>query len=215
MKRSTILMFVLGTLLVTGNDAGAALAPPTHPLFDGDVVHEIRLTFEQADYWAQLTSNFEDYDDPPYIEATLDWESTHMTIGVRFKGNSSYWGYYGDKKSFKLDIDEFVTGQEIEGLDKFSLNNCYLDPSFVREKCAYELCDALGMAACRTNYASLYINDTYWGLYLLVEQQDQEFIESRCGASEDGNLWKCSNDENSTLEWLGFSESSYYDIYEL
>lgn len=193
----------------------AALKPAAHPLFDGDSVHEIQLTFDQPDYWTQLTDNFENYDDPPYIEATFDWGATHMIIGVRFKGNSSYWGYYGDKKSFKLDIDEFVPGQEIDGLDKLNLNNCYLDPSFVREKTTYELCDYLGMATCRTNYAALYINGTYWGLYLIVEQQDQEFIESRWGAGEDGNLWKCGDDGTSTLEWLGSSESSYYANYEL
>jgi spore coat protein CotH len=212
MTRSPLL---LGTLLIVLFPvlAAAALVPATHPLFDGDAVHTISLTFAQSDYWTQLTDNFEDYDDPPYIEATLNWNSTTMTIGVRFKGNSSYWGYYGDKKSFKLDIDEFVAGQEIDGLDKLSLNNCYLDPSFVREKVNYELCDALGMATCRTNYAALYINGTYWGLYLLVEQQDQEFIESRYGASEDGNLWK--GEDYGTMEYLGASESDYYDNYEL
>ncbi|MFH1842596.1 MAG: CotH kinase family protein [bacterium] len=194
--------------------AGAALTPADHPLFDGDAVHEIHLTFDQADYWTQLTYNFEHYDDPPYIEATFDWDSTHLeTIGVRFKGNSSYWGYYGLKKSFKLDIDEFVAGQEIGGLDKLTLNNCYLDPSYVREKTNYELCEALGMATCRTNFVALYINGTYWGLYLLVEQQDQEFIESRYGAGEDGNLWK--GEPYGTLEYLGPVESSYYNNYEL
>ena len=214
MKQATILAFVVITLVLTGNPAESALKPVTHPLFDGDAVHEIHLTFEQADYWTQLTDNFENYDDPPYIEATFEWDTTYLeTIGVRFKGNSSYWGYYGDKKSFKLDIDEFVAGQEIDGLDKLSLNNCYLDPSFVREKTNYELCEALGMATCRTNYAALYINGTYWGLYLIVEQQDQEFIESRYGASEDGNLWK--GEPYGTMEYLGAAESDYYDDYEL
>ncbi|MBZ0268629.1 CotH kinase family protein, partial [bacterium] len=192
----------------------AALLPQTHPLFDGDAVHEIHLTFAQPDYWTQLTDNFEDYDDPPYIEAEFDWGSTHLdAIGVRFKGNSSYWGYYGNKKSFKLDIDEFVVGQEIEGLDKLTLNNCYLDPSFVREKCAYELCEAAGLPTVRTNYAALYINGTYWGLYLLIEQYDQEFLESRFGAGENGNLWK--GEPYGSLEYLGANESSYYDDYEL
>jgi hypothetical protein len=212
MKTTSIL---LGAVLIVlaGGPSLAALVPADHPLFDGDAVHQIYLTFDQPDYWTQLTDNFEDYDDPPYLEATLDWESTSITIGVRFKGNSSYWGYYGNKKSFKLDIDEFVPGQEIDGLDKFSLNNCFLDPSYVREKATYELCEAMGMATCRTNYAAVYINGTYWGLYLLVEQQDQEFIESRYGSGEDGNLWK--GEPYGTLEYLGSSEVSYYDNYEL
>lgn len=214
MKHTTFLVTLGIALALTSMPAAAALVPATHPLFDGDAVHEIHLTFTQPDYWTQLTDNFEDYDDPPYLEASFDWGATHLqTIGVRFKGNSSYWGYYGLKKSFKLDLDAFVDGQELYGLNKLTLNNCYLDPSYVREKAAYELCEAMGMPTCRTNYAALYINGSYWGLYLIVEQQDKNFIESRYGAGEDGNLWK--GEPYGTLAYLGASESSYYANYEL
>lgn len=213
MTFGSIIRGLLLSVLLPGL-AMAALVPAPHPLFEEDAVHEIHLTFAQSNWWDQLTDNFENYDDPPYLEASFAWDSTTLSsIGVRFKGNSSYWNYYGDKKSFKLDIDEFVVGQEIDGLDKLNLNNCFLDPSYVREKAAYELCEAMGMATCRTNYAALYINGSYWGLYLLVEQQDQEFIESRYGAGEDGNLWK--GEPYGSMEYLGSAESSYYDDYEL
>jgi len=201
-------------LLLLALPAAAALAPEAHPLFDGDAVHEISLTLSQPDWWDQLTDNYLDYLDPPYIAATFDWGTAHLdSIGVRFKGNSSYFAYTGVKKSFKLDLDAFVAGQEIAGLDKLNLNNCFLDPSFVRERTGYELCEAMGMAAGRTNYAALTINGTFWGLYLLVEQQDAEFIESRWGAGEDGNQWK--GEPHGTLEYLGTTPSSYYASYEL
>ena len=193
--------------------ASAALIPSTHPMFDGDAVHEIYLTFSQPDWWDQLVANFEGLDDPLYREAAFDWQALHFdSIGVRFKGNSSYT-YPGVKKSFKLDIDEYVAGQEVYGLDKLNLNNCFQDPSFVRERSCYELCQAAGLPTERTNFAALYINGTYWGLYVLVEQYDQEFIESRFGANEEGNLWK--GEPYGTLEYLGTSESLYYEDYEL
>ena len=161
-----------------------------------------------------MTFNYENYEDIPYIEADFDWETVHLTsIGVRFKGNSSYMSYNGFKKSFKLDIDEYITDQTVYGLDKLNLNNCFLDPSFVREKCAYELCEAAGLPTERTNYAAVYINGSYWGLYLLIEQYDQEFIESRFGPGEEGNLWK--GEPHGSLEYLGASEAAYYDDYEL
>lgn len=192
----------------------AALIPPDHPLFEEDAVHEIRLTFHQNDWWDSLRVNFEGQDDPQYLSAEFDWETVHFdSIGVRFKGNSSYSGYPGVKKSFKLDFDEFIEGQEIDGLDKLNLNNAFNDPSFVREACAYKLCEAVGLPTVRTNFAALYINNSYWGLYTLVEQFDQEFIESRFGAAENGNLWK--GDPHGTLEYRGPVESSYYDSYEL
>ncbi|MCP4291370.1 MAG: hypothetical protein GY780_05995 [bacterium] len=212
-KAMRALFGALALLLVCPSLAITALAPASHPLFDEDAVHEVRLTFSQADYWSQLQANFNNYDDPPYLEASCELGPYSLgAIGVRFKGNSSY-SYPGLKKSFKLDINEFVSGQEIDGLDKLNLNNCFLDPSMVREKTAYELCEAMGMAAGRSNYAALYINDEYWGLYLLVEQQDQEFIESRWGSSEEGNLWK--GEPYGTLEYLGSSESAYHSEYEL
>jgi len=121
--------------------------------------------------------------------------------------------YNGVKKSFKLDIDEYVEGQNVEGLDKLNLNNAFMDPSFVRETCCYELCEAANLPTGRTNYAALYINDTYWGLYFLIEQMDQEFLESRIGPAEEGNLWK--GDPKGTLEHFGADESLYYDWYEL
>ena len=213
-RHSTVALAIwmaLGVLVPIG--AWGALVPPAHPLFEGDAVHEIHLTFSQPDWWDQLVENFEGQEDPSYLEAAFDWEDVHLdTIGVRFKGSSSYT-YPGVKKSFKLDIDVFVPGQEVYGLDKLNLNNCFLDPSFVRERSCYELCQAAGLPTERTNYAELYINGTYWGLYLLVEQFDQEFIESRFGAEEEGNLWK--GDEHGTLEYLGTDESLYYGEYEL
>jgi len=191
----------------------AALTPPTHPLFDGDAVHEIHLTFHQTSWYDSLVYYYEHFDERPYLAAEFEWEAIHFdSIGVRFKGFSSY-SYPGDKKSFKLDFDLYDDGQDIYGLDKLNLNNGFMDPSFVREKSCYELCEAAGLPTGRTNFAALYINETYWGLYTIVEQFDQEYIESRFGGSEGGNLWK--GDEHGTLEYLGPNQESYYSEYEL
>ncbi len=217
MEPSMRIILVISTAILaclSTSRTWAALIPPAHPLFEDDAVHEIHLTFHQSDWWDLLVANFEGVEDPLYMAAEFDWEDVHLeSIGVRFKGNSTYQGYPGDKKSFKLDIDEYVDGQEIYGLDKLNLNNGFLDPSFVREKCCYELCEAVGLPAERTNFAALYINDVYWGLYTLVEQFDQEFIESRFGGEETGNLWK--GDPRGTLEYLGPDEWLYHNYYEL
>ncbi len=165
---------LVGTLVLFGaNLAQAQHKPATHPMFDGDVVHPIHLHFSQADWYDQLRANFEGVEDPTYLEAAFDWQELHYeSIGVRFKGNSSYNSYPGNKKSFKLNFDEYVTGQTVYGMDKLNLNNAFKDPSFVREKCYYELAAEAGLSASRVNHAALYINDEYWGLYSAVEQVD-------------------------------------------
>lgn len=207
------LLALIATALMAA-EAFAYLVPAPHPLFDGDVIHTFELTFHQPSWWDSLEYNYENYDEPVYIAAEFDWDDVHLdSIGVRFKGNSSYHSYPGDKLPFKLDINEFVEGQDIDGLDKFSLNNCFKDPSFVREKCFWELAEYIGMPALHTNYVDLYLNGEYFGLYLLVEDMGNEFIESRFGSDEDGNLWK--GDPRGDLIWRGGSESDYYAHYEL
>jgi spore coat protein CotH len=186
--------------LVTGPASGA-LEPPAHPLFAGDQVHEFHLTFHQTGWWDSLRANFEGLDDPFYMVAEFEWQSTHFdSIGVRFKGFSSYYANPTEKKSFKLDIDRYVQGQDIQGLDKLNLSCGFKDPSFVREVACYELCEAAGLPTLRTNFVALYINELYWGLYTLAEQLDQQFISGRFGPNETGNLWK--GDPHGTLEYL-------------
>ncbi len=210
-----IILFAVLFLIGTASPALAGYPPAaSHPLFDGDAVHEIHITFSQPDWWSQLEDNFEGLEDPLYLEADFDWDGLHLDdIGVRFKGSSSYYSNPTDKKSFKLDTNEFVAGQDIYGLDKLNLNCNHLDPSGVRERGCYSVCEGAELPTERTNYAALYINGDYWGLYTIVEQFNGEFIESRFGASEDGNLWK--GDDYGTLEYLGTDQSLYYGDYEL
>ena len=118
---TVIIIFFLFTATVF-----ADFNPPSHPLFDGDAVHEIHLDFYAEDWWQLLEVN---YPDGIYLEASFDWEDTHFdSIGVRFKGGSSYTNNPTMKKSFKLDLDLFVEDQEFFGLTKINLNCNFHDP---------------------------------------------------------------------------------------
>ncbi len=194
--------------------AWADYDPPAHSLFDTDAVQEIHLTFEQPAWFDSLVVNYSDPDNPEYLSGQFDWDGNHFdNIGVRFKGNSSYWGYPTEKKSFKLDFNQYVDGQNLEGLDAVNLNNCFKDPSYVREKVFWETAEAAGLPYIRVNYAALYINDEYWGLYTVTERVDNEFLEFRFGTGEEGNLFK--GEPHGTLEYLGNNESDYYNSFEL
>ena len=209
MRASKVLLPLILSILPV--KALADLVPEDHPFFEYDQVHEIRLYFEEDDFWDILTENFED---EIYLEAGFEWEDYSFEIvGVRFKGGSSYTSNPTMKKSFKIDFDVFTEDQNIQGLYKINLNCNFNDPSFVREAAAYEIADAAGLPCPRSSFAALYINDTYWGLYTLVEQFDKHFIEERFGQSEDGNLWK--GDDHGTLEFLGWYQEDYYGEYEL
>lgn len=209
MKTTFMLLVVILTFIPEG--AIASLVPVDHPLFEENQVQEIRLYFEQENFWDTLTEN---YEDEIYLEASFAWEEYSFdAVGVRFKGGSSYDSNNTMKKSFKIDLNEFTDNQNIDGLYKLNLNCNFNDPSFVRERASYEIAIAAGLPCPRTTFAALYINDTYWGLYTLTEQYDKHFIEERFGESEDGNLWK--GDDYGTLEFVGWDQYYYYDCYEL
>jgi len=189
--------------------------PPSSAVFEPDAVHEIRLTFKQADWFEQLTAIYAEFrDNTPYIEGSLEWGPYKFdSVGVRFKGNSSYSGATTRKKPFRIKLNEFVKGQKIDGMASFGLSNGWNDPSFVREKPYYELAATAGLAAPRSNFAALYVNDEYWGLYILGEIVNGDFLKNHFAKGDDGgNLYKAS-DPGANLAYLGDDPASYQRFF--
>ncbi|MDA9182546.1 CotH kinase family protein [Saprospiraceae bacterium] len=183
-------------------------------VFDDSYVHEVRITIDNVDFWSELSQNYQNnYPDVPYTMAiaSIDGEVTD-SVGIRQKGFASHFGSQGDKKSMKIDFNHFVDGKKYDGLNKINLNNGYGDPAIQRDKLCYNIMNKAGVDAPRTSYARIYLNDQYWGLYLLVEQVDGTFLKDNFGNSN-GNLFK--NVGNSELEWMGQDTSQYQQIFEL
>ncbi len=186
-------------------------------LFDNGYVHQIEVTFDTDQYWDILTTNYETFStfsggDIPYLEAmvTIDGE-TLDSVGVRFKAKSSYY-YVNEKKPFKFDLNEFISGQKYDGLKKFNLQNSLGDPSMLRDLLAYDLMRASGIPAPRVSFCRLILNGEDWGLYKIIEQIDKTFLEDNF-ANEDGNLYK--NQRWSELKWFGDDPVIYQDTFEL
>ena len=106
-------------------------------IFSLDQVISIELTFPQEEFWGDLQLNYV-ADENEYIPAMLtltDVSGTHImdSVGVRLKGNSSYF-HPGVKKSFKIDFNKFIPGQNYDGLKKLNFSNGFKDPTCMREK---------------------------------------------------------------------------------
>jgi hypothetical protein len=124
-----------------------------------------------------------------YVSATLKYgRETVANIGLRFKGEGSFQKLDG-KPAFKLKFDEFVEGGAFRGLRRMTLNNAFEDPSFVAERLAYDVFRAAGLPAPRCNNATVYINGTFYGVYVNVEAEDKTFLR-RWFSSADGNLYE-------------------------
>lgn len=203
-------------LLVTISFAGMS-QDNGNELFDESFVHEIRITFEQEDFWDSLEYYYNQYlefgADKQYMVASVEIDGTVIdSVGVREKGYFSNWGSSGLKEPLKIDFNEYVPGQRYDGLKKLNLQNGFQDPSMMRDALAYKFMRDAGVAAPRTSYAKVYLNDTYWGLYILVEQIDDRFLKNWFD-NNDGNLFKCIN--NTNLNWQGSSPTAYKDEFEL
>lgn len=178
-------------------------------IFNSSQVHDVYLQFSQASFWDTLTANFTA---DVYTEADMTFDGVaYPSVGVKLKGNSSY-NNPSNKKSIKIDMNNYVSGQKIDGLKKFNLNNGFKDPSFLREKLALDYLNDHGIAAPRCTYARVYLNGTYWGLYTLVEEVNNNFCTQRFGGN-DGNRFK--GDPSGDLRWYGSAASNYYTHYEL
>ena len=194
-------------------------------LFSTDQVISFDLNFPQSDFWQQLEYNYDNIDflGSVYIPANLtitDLTGTYTfdSVGVRLKGNSSGM-HPGDKKSFKIDFNKYISGQNYDGLKKLNFSNGFKDPTFMREKLFFDLCRERGVPAPRANYANVKYNGEAWGFYTLIEQIDDQFLDWRIG-DDGGNLFKAGSnfdggDGEASLEYLGNNQSAYESSYEL
>ncbi|MCE2713077.1 MAG: CotH kinase family protein, partial [Cryomorphaceae bacterium] len=171
-------------------------------------IHEIRLTFYQQNYWDSLIDGYAgDY----YIKGDIEIDGTLLTnCGIKLKGNSSY-NNPSTKKSFKLDFNEYVSGQNYDGLKKLNLNNNFKDPTMLREKLMYDFLNINGCYAPRAQFTNVYINNQLWGLYSTVEEIDKTFL-SKTFNDDKGNLFK--GDPTGDLKWLGNSQALYEPKYQ-
>ncbi|MEZ5399755.1 MAG: CotH kinase family protein [Bryobacteraceae bacterium] len=208
------------TLLAMGALNSHAQMVPTDvaaAFFDDSEVREIRLYFEDANWYQTLLQAHSSDPEDPYFPCRFQSGGVSLEkIGCRFKGNSSF-RRNGIKKPFKLDFNEYDDNATFMGLKKLNINNFDLQPDFMREKLLHDLAGKY-VAALRSVYVRLYVNDAFYGLYLAVEQPDKTMMQSRWGKDEDGNLYEAEEQMGGgrpNLGWLGAEQSAYENVYLL
>ncbi|MBL7765038.1 MAG: CotH kinase family protein [Chitinophagaceae bacterium] len=179
-------------------------------IFNMNYIHNLYITFPYPSFYDSLIYS---YNNDVYLKVDINFNGEIYTqVGVKAKGNSSF-NNPSQKKSFKLDFNEFVAGQDIHGLKKLNFNNGFKDPSFMREKLSNDFMISHGIPAPRVTYCNVYMNNQLWGLYNVVEEVDDEFCKAWFN-SNDGNLFK--GDPHGDLRWKGSTTQSLYESdYEL
>ncbi len=194
-----------------------ACAQSGNKVFNDNVLHEVRIIINPAQWFDTLSLDYTRHRDDPdhYPEISrpclFEFDGVKFdTVGIRERGNASvFLNTIKYKKPFKIAIDAFKN-QKLDGLKNLLLNNSTDDPSFVREALCYKLVRDLGLPAPRTAYAKVYINEQYWGLYILVENVDKTFLKDHFGAKgNDGNLYKTAQTGQAYLKEIDIKDTLY------
>ncbi|HTV24512.1 MAG TPA: CotH kinase family protein [Polyangiaceae bacterium] len=170
--------------------AGGTTEPNSDALYAPDQFPRFDIELPEASLAAlAAVTDAEDPAQNDYVSASLTYRDQTITnIGLRIKGEGSFQ-QLDRKPAFKLKFDEFVPQQSFFGLRRLTLNNAFEDPSFVAERLAYDVFRAAGLPAPRCNNATVYINGTYYGVYVNVEPEDKTFLR-RWFANDAGNLYE-------------------------
>jgi spore coat protein CotH len=205
MKKTNLIIVLI--LLAFGSPAIAQPDfPANNPVFDSSVVARVDITvnpdsliwlYENVDSDIEFNATFR------FFNGTID--ETVENIGFRLRGNTSR---YAQKKSFKVSFNTFEAGRKFYGMEKMNLNGEHNDPSIIRSRLCWTWLRELDVAGPRATHAAVYINGSYYGLYIIVEHVDEEFVESRFD-NKNGNLFLCL--WPADLAYLG----SNPDLYKL
>ena len=185
--------------------------------YDASTIQKIEVvfSFQNWDYRLDTAKMGSD----SYIMATyvLINGTRFDSVGVKYKGNSSFDSTY-KKNPVHIELDAFRTA-DYQGVRDIKLNNAYADPSLVREVLAYATARNY-MAAPQANFAKLYINGRYIGLYTNAESVNKDFL-ARHFYYQEGVFIK-GNPEltpspsvKSNLKYLGSDTTLYTNYYDL
>ena len=220
---------------------GTPTAPAPNPLFSDSRVIDVRLTFSQKDFdglrpirvsggggsesWLQgaegrrnglSASRGLEF---PYVHADAVVDGTALRdIGVRYKGNGTFMlGREVGKVSLKLDFNQFVKGQKLGLIKTLNLHSNGTDASYMNEVLAFRLFREAGVPAPRTSYARVYVTvtgrqpSTLYGVFSLVENPDEPFVEAR-GFPAEGAIFKPVTE--NPFRYLGSDWARYRQTYD-
>jgi CotH kinase protein len=195
-------------------------------------VREVRIEMKQP-RWEKKLDSLKTHNPEARLAGTIWVDGQRFdSVGIRFKGNSSYFRTRNDtyrKLPFNIRLDYKVKTQKLrDGQTTIRLSNAFLDPSFLRDPLSYDVVRRY-MPAPLCNFTKLYINNTFFGLYVNTESIDNAFLKKHFGVDKLGYLVKCDPDswsrvrsqsgcpkgENASLVYLNDSPGCYDAFYEV
>ena len=186
-------------------------------LYNVNIIQKIEIQFSVADWDFRMDTAKAGQEG--YLMA--DWVKVngiqYDSVGVKYKGNSSYDSTQA-KNPLHIRFDKYKN-QNHEGFDDIKLSNGYGDPSMIREVLAYNIL-ANYMHCPRSNFAQVYINGNYVGIFSSAEDINKKFIADHFYSNQ-GTFAKCNPTVSvgpttkSNFRYLGVDSTLYNSFYEI
>lgn len=212
---SILLLMMSLSLHQTQNAAAqspdAVLAATVDDFYQHDEVQSVHLSVAEPDLqrmYAALPERIS-------VKASFRWRGISIdNVSVRFKGNSSSGPEQRHKRSYLVKFNEYDNDLRFLGLRRVSFDNGVQFGSLFSEPIITEILRDQGISVHRCNYAKLYLNDKYQGVYGNVERIDESFLENHL-PDVNGLLYKVDEGgPGGNLQFLGEDPSAYTKGFE-
>ena len=175
-----------------------------------DTIQKIEISFTQSN-WDYILDTAKQCSDSYTMSKWVKINGVQFdSAGVKYKGNSSY-NPNNLKNPLHIELDHFKN-QNYKGYKDVKLSNGYHEPSFVREVMLYSMFQKYA-AAPRANFAQVYINGQYWGVYTNVEAVTNTFLSDRFYSNN--NTFVFGDNGGCDLRYKGSDTTLYYSPYTL
>ncbi|HMF17370.1 MAG TPA: CotH kinase family protein, partial [Gemmataceae bacterium] len=187
---------------------------PNARLYEPTVLRTLFLEFENKDWEAEL-ADF--YRTDVLVPATLIVDGKkYPNVGVRFRGNSSYFkAPAGYKRSLHLALDFVDKKQRLHGYKTLTLLNGADDPSLMHTVLFSHVARQY-MPAAKANFVKLVINGESWGIFPNLQQVNKDFLKENYKTAK-GARWKVPGDPGADggLRYIGDNIADYKRHYQI
>ena len=198
-------VFLLGGIFTISARCGFAQS-----FYDIDKIQKIEISFSQLNWDYILDTSKQGSDSYTMAQLVKINGVQFDSAGVKYKGNSSY-NPSNKKNPLHIELDHFKN-QSYQGYKDIKLSNGYIEPSFIREVLIYSMLQNY-MQAPLANFAQVYINGKYMGLYTNVEAVTKTFVDSRFFSKN--NSFFFADKGGCNLVYKGTDSTLYYSPYTI
>lgn len=205
--RAAVLVIALLSVGTSSPAQTTTTAPTADDFFNGDVLHEIRLAVNSRDWNALRT----DYLDNTYYPCDFTWQGvTVRNVGIRSRGGGSR---SGSKPGLRVDFDRYASTQKFLGLKSVVLDNGTQDPTMMKERLTTLFFARLNQPVSREAHVKLYVNNEYFGLYVIVESIDKDFLK-RVFGEDGGYLFEYNYVSEWRFDYPGSELEKYKEVFD-